>query len=232
MASEAQKAITDEQFDQIVLEVYEYVKSGKLSEMRVKGVARELVKKLDDDGKLMFTDARYPGEGRPIKEDTMYERVKSVVVNWRKYVAPLMETLLIEAAYQQARKAKENPAAFKTAASVIMPLERTDDNKPAISPGAVTILQRPGMGTAVCVGQGARVESVRDEGHECPDTVHPVADGQREDITVEVVSLGHDKSVYGVHEGADTPTRPIVPDTEMAPEDTVDDDGGADIRSA
>ena len=241
MAGKAQKAITNEQFDQIVLEVYEYVKHGKLSEMRVKGVARELVAKLDDDHGLMFTDARYPGEGRPIKEDTMYERVKSIVVNWRKYLAPQMETLLIEAAYLQALKAKENPASFKTAASVIMPPRSEDDGtEPPLSPRSKSILRRgrEGMGATIRFGKDYRPLTTGDNGHECADTVHLVADGhglgdepESQDITIEMVSFRDDRVVHGVHEGPDNTDGSVVPDTEIPPEDPVDNDSGDDMGS-
>ncbi len=238
MASEAQKVISDEQFDQIVLEVYEYVKSGKLSKMRVKGVADDLIKKLDDDGKLMFHDARYPGEYRPINRETMYGRVNPIVVNWRKYLVPLMTPLLVEALHQQTLKAKDNPASFKTVAAIIMPPESANESEPPVSPRSEAILQRgeDGMESTISIGKDHHAGKAGDNGHECADTVHSVADGhglgdkpESQNIPTEVVSLRDDRVVHGVHEGADTAHGSIVSYSPFPLEDTVDNNGGDDM---
>ena len=233
MAAEYQKAISDEQFDLIVLEVYEYVKSGKLSKMRVKGVARELVTRRDEDGELIFYDARCKGERIPVVEATMYDRVKSIVVNWRKYIAPLMETLLIEATYQQALKAKDNPTSFKTAAEMIVPKDSgADEDKPALPPRVVAILQQAPVGTTIVIGAHNDAQGTGDTGHERPDTVHSLADGQRQDTTIETIPSGHDKSVHGVHEGDDTAQGSAVPDTPVPLENAVDNDSRGSVGVA
>lgn len=236
MAAEYQKAINDEMFGRIVLEIYEYVKDGRLSKMRVEGVAREIADKCDKNGERIFYDARYPGEKREIKKGTFYERVRNIVTDWRKYLTPLMETLIIEATYQQALKAKDNPASFKTAASVIMPKESVaDEDELALSPSVAAILQHRPVGTTIVIGQGGAAQRAGDNGHERPDTGDSVADRNRtdrqetEDIAFETVPPGHDKSIHGVHEGRDTAQRPVVPDTSVAPEDAIDDDGRGDM---
>ena len=138
-----------------------------------------------------------------------------------------MELLLIEATYQQALKAKDNPTAFKTAASVIMPqVSDNDGTKPALSSRTIAILQREPVETNIHIGQGNVAEGLGDKGHEGADRVHPVADGQRQDITFETLPSGHDTVVYGVHEGGDSAQGSAVPDTEVPPQDPVDNDSG------
>ena len=226
-----QPAFSEEHMNMLVLEVYEYVKNGTLSKLKVIGVARELIEKREN-GELIFYDIRVEGEKKPIHLDTMIGRIRIIIQNWKVYIAPLMETLLIEAAYKHAVKAKDSPASFKTAASVIMP-ERSGDNgnKPPLSPGAVAILQQNPVGTTIHLGKDAYLAREGDSGHECLDTGNIMADGQRQDITPEALPIGHGKAIHGVREGGDTAQGSPVPDTEVPSEDPVDNDGGDNMGS-
>lgn len=230
MATDFKPAFSDEMLDQMILDVYEHVKAGTLSKLKVIGVSREMIEKRDDKGDLVYYDIRVEGKEKPIVLDTMIGRIRIYIKDWKKYLAPLMEPLLLEAAYQHAVKSKDSTASFKTAAEMIMPKEHDDDGtKFALPPGVAAILQNHPVGTTIVIGQAAVAKGTGGKGHECPDTVHPLADGQRQDTPVAVVSSGHDKSVRGVHEGGDTAQRCVVPDTEMASEDTIDDNGGVDL---
>lgn len=225
--------INDEMMGQLAAEVYEYVKKGTLSKLKVIGVARELIEKRDDKGQLIFYDVRVEGKDKPIGLDTMISRIRIIIQNWKKYLGPFMETLLIEAAYKHATKAKDSPASFKIAASVIMPPESdSGESKPALPPGVAAILQNNPVGTTIIIGKDNGTRGLGEAGHERADTVHPVATEQGQDIAPEVVPRGHDKPVHGVHEGGNTTERYTVPDTAMAPEDTNSDDSGGDMGTS
>lgn len=219
--------------DRLIVEVYEYVKKGTLSVKKVMGVSRELIEKRDDEGQLIFYDVRVEGKDKPIGVDSMISRVRIIVQNWKKYIGPLMETLLIEAAYKHVAKAKDSPASFKIAASVIMPPESdSDEDKPALPPRVAAVLQNNPVGTTIIIGKDNGAYGPGEKGHECADTVHHLADGQCEVSPTEMVSSGHDKAVHGVHEGGDTPERSSVPDTEVPPENPVDNNGWDDMDIA
>ena len=221
-----QPAFSDEMLDQLVLDVYEYVKAGTLSELKVIGVAKQLIAKRDDDDNLVYYDIRKDNKDTPIVLDTMIGRIRIIVKDWKIYIAPLMETLVLEAVYKHATKAKENVTSFKAAAEMIMPKERAEDgNKPAVSPRVAAILQQSPVGTTIVIGKDCLAEGTGNKGHEGADRVHPLADGQREDTPVEAVPSGHDKAVHGVPEGHDTAQGSALPDTPVPPEDAVDNDG-------
>ena len=227
-----QSAVSPEQFDRLVIEVYEHVKEGTLSKNKVIGVAKELIKMRDEDGELVFYDFRVEDEKKPIVLDTMIGRIRIIVQNWKKYLGPLMQTLLVEAAYKHATKAKENVTSFKAVSELIAPKEESDETELVLPPSAEAIRKRATVATRITIGKGAVAQGTGNNGHECADTVHLVADGQQEDITVEVVSFGDDKPVHGVYEGSDTPERPFIPDTSVAPEDADSDDSGADLDAS
>lgn len=225
--------INDEMMGQLAAEVYEYVKSGTLSEKKVIGVSRELIEKRNDEGQLIFYDVRAEGTDKAIGLDTMISRIRIIIQNWKKYLGPFMETLLIEAAYKHATKAKDSPASFKIADSVITPPESdSSESKPALPPRVAAILQNNPVGTIIIIGKDNGTRGLGEAGHERTDTVHPVATEQGQDTAPEVVPCGHDKPVHGLHEGGDTPERYTVPDTEMAPEDTDSDDSGGDMGTS
>ena len=231
--AEFQPAISDEMFDQLVVDLYEYVKAGTLSKLKVIGVSRELIVKRDDDGNLAYYDIRREGKDTPIHLDTMIGRIRIIVQSWKKYLAPMMEPLLLEAAYQHAVKSKDSTASFKTASELIMPKESADDgNKPAVSPRVAAILQQNPMGTTIIIGEDRHANGLGEAGYERPDTVHPVADGQRENTTIETIPSGHDKSVHGVHEGDDTAQGSALPDTPVPLENAVDNDSRGSVGVA
>ena len=223
-------AFSDEMFEQITLDVYEYVKSGTLSKKKVIGIANEMIEKRDDEGNLVYYDIRCKDEKKPILLTTMIGRIRLIIQDWKKYVAPLMQPLLLEAVYQHVTKAKDSTQSFKVASDMIMPKESADDgNKLTLSPGALTILQQNPVGTTIAIGQGGGLERTGDTRYERPHTVHPVADGQRQDTAIEAIPSEHDKPIHGVPEGDDTAQRDIVSDTPLPPEDTVDNDSGGDM---
>ena len=159
-------AFSDEMKEQITLDVYEYVKARTLSELKVIGVSREMIDKRDDEGNLIYYDIR-KGKDAPIKLDTMIGRIRIIVQDWKKYIAPLMETMVLEATYQHAKKASDNVTSFKAAAEMIMPKESADDgDKLTVSPRTLAILQQSPVGTNIYLGQGTPVERVGDKGHE------------------------------------------------------------------
>ncbi len=223
-------ALSGEMVDQLVLDVYEHVKAGTLSKLKQMGVAREMIAKRDEDGDLIYYDIRLKGQKEPIVLGTMIERIRIIIKGWKKYLAPLMETLVLEAAYSHALKARENVTSFKAVSELIMPKgSDADEDKIAVPPRVANILQQNPVGTIINIGKDNGTERPGDEGHQCADTVHPLANGRGEDITAEAVSLRDVEPVFGLCEGDDTAERYIVPDTEMAPEDPVDNDGGANI---
>jgi len=223
-------AFSDEMFDQIVLDVYEYVKSGTLSKSKLVDIADKMIAKRDDNGELVYYDVRFSGEKRPIKQTTMIGRIRAIRTNWKTYIAPLMESILLEAVYQHAQKAKDSTQSFKVAADLILPKESADDgNKLALPPSVTAILQSAPVGTTILIGADCAAQGTGDKGHERADTVHPVADGQRENPALEVVPSGDDKPVHGVPEGDDTAQGDTIPDTTVPSEDTVDNDSGDDM---
>ena len=141
-----------------------------------------------------------------------------------------METLVLEAAYQHALKARDNVTSFKAVSELVMPKESGDDeDKLAVPPRVANILQQNPMGTIINIGKDNGTERPGDEGHQCTDTVHPLADGRGEDTTAGTVPFRYVEPVYGLCEGDDTTKRPFIPDTEMASEDSADNNGGANI---
>ena len=233
-----QSVFSEEMLDQVVLDVYEYVKARALSEKKVIGVSREMIAKRDDEGNLVYYNISVEGKDTPILLDTMIGRIRIIVQDWKKYVAPLMETLVIEAAYQHAKKAADNVTSFKAAAEMIMPKESVDDGiTPALSPGVAAILQQSPVGTTIIIGQGSSAQGTGDKGHEGADRVHPVADGHKdtrqgtEDTPVEVVPSGNGGLVHAVHEGRNTTEGSALPDTPVSPEDSIDNDSGDDMGS-
>ena len=233
-----QPVFSEEMLEQVVLDVYEYVKSGTLSAKKVIGVSREMIAKRDDEGNLVYYNIRVEGKEKPILLDTMIGRIRIIVQDWKKYIAPLMETLVLEAAYQHAVKAKVNVASFKAASEMIMPKESVDDGTPpALSPGVAAILQQSPVGTTIIIGQGSSAQGTGNKGHEGADRVHPVADGHKntgqgtEDTPVEVVPSGNGELVHAVHEGRDTAEGSALSDTPIPSEDSVDNDSGDDMGS-
>ena len=227
---------SEEMLDQVVLDVFEYVKVGGLSAKKVIGVSREMIAKCDDDGNLVYYDIRVEGKETPILLDTMIGRIRTIVQSWKKYIAPLMETLVLEAAYQHALKAKDNVTSFKAAAEMIMPKESVDDGTPpALSPRVAAILQQSPVGTTIVIGQGSSAQGVGDKGHEGADRVHPVADRHKdtgqgsEDTPVEMVPSGNGEFVHAVHEGRDITEGSALPDTPVPSEDSVDNDSRDDM---
>jgi len=236
--AEFEPAFSDEMLEQMVLDVYEHVKAGTLSKLKVIGVSREMIAKRDDEGDLVYYDIRVEGKEKPIVLDTMIGRIRIYIKDWKKYLAPLMEPLLLEAAYQHAVKSKESTASFKTAAEMIMPKVSADDGtKPAISPGVSAILQNNPVGTTIVIGQDSGIEGTGDKGHECADTVHLVADGcegageSAEDTPAEVVPPGNGGIVHEVHEGGDTTEGSALSYSEIPSEDSVDNYSGYDMGS-
>ncbi len=231
-------AFSGEMLDQMVLDVYEYVKAGMLSEKKVIGVSREMIEKRDD-GRLVYYDIRVEGNEKPIGLDTMIGRIRIIVNDWKKYIAPLLKTLVLEAAYQHAVRAKDNVASFKAVSELVMPKESGDDeDKLAVPPRVSAILQQNPVGTTINIGKDNGVEGVGDKGYERIDTMHPLADGdgledksESQSISAEVVSFGDDRPVHEVHEGADTAEGSVVSDTPVSFEDTVDNNGWDDMGS-
>lgn len=225
-------AFSDEMFDQIVVDVYEYIKSGTLSEKKVLGVATEMIAKRDDVGNLIYRDIRFQDEERPIKLNTMIGRIRLIVQDWKKYLAPMMEPLLLEAVYKHAAKAKDSTQSFKVASDMIMPKESADDgNKPALPPRVAAILQQNPVGTTIVIGEAAAVEGTGDNGHAGANRVHPVADGQQENPPVGVVPSADDKLIHGLFEWDDTAQGDTISITSIPSEDPVDNDGGDDLDS-
>ena len=225
-----QPAFSDEMIDQLVVDMYEHVKAGTLSKLKDMGVARECIAKRDDDGNLVYYDIRFPGEYREINLNTMIGRVREIRKNWKKYFAPQMEALMLEAVYQHALKSASSTQSFKAAAELIMPKESGDDeDKLPIPPRVAAILQDRPVGTIINIGKDNGTERPGDEGHQCTNTMHPLANGQGEDTTAGAVPFRYVEPVCSLREGDDTAERYIVPDTEMAPEDSADNNGGANI---
>ena len=226
-------AFSKEMIDQLVVDMYEHVKAGTLSELKDMGVAKECIAKRDDEDNLVYYDIRFPDEQREINLNTMIGRVREIRKNWKKYFAPKMEALMLEAMYQHALKAGTYVSSFKAASEMIMPKEDADDgNKPALSPGVSAILQQNPVGTTIVIGQDSNAKRTGDKGHARADRVHPLAHGHREDTPAETVSSGHDKPIHGVSEGDDTPQRNSISNTEVSPEDTVDNDSGDNMGAA
>lgn len=230
--------INEEMHNQLVLDIYEYIKAGTLSEKKVIGVSREMIEKRDDKGSFVYYDVRVEGNEKPIGLDTMIGRIRIIINDWKKYIAPLMRTLVLEAAYQHALKSKDNVTSFKAVSELVMPEESgADEDKLAVPPRVANILQRNPVGTTINIGKDNGATGVGDKGHECADTVHPLADGHQgvgqdtEDTPAEVVSLRDDRTVYEVHEGGDTAEGSIVSDTPIPPEDSVDNNGWDDMGS-
>jgi hypothetical protein len=231
--AEFQSAFSDEMLEQLVVDVYEHVKAGTLSVKKVIGVSRDLIAKRDDDGNLVYYDIRCEDKDTPINLDTMIGRIRNIVKDWKIYIAPLMETLVLEAVYQHALKASSSTQSFKAASDLIMPKESADDgNKPPVSPRVAAILQQNPVGTTIVIGKDCHANRLGEAGHERPDTVHPVADGQRQDTTIEAIPPGHDKPIHGVYEGDDTAQGSAVPDTPVSFEDTVDNDSRGSVGVA
>ena len=230
-------AFSDEMIDQLVVDMYEHVKAGTLSKLKDIGVSREMIARRDDDGNLVYYDIRFPGEQREINLNTMIGRVREIRKNWKKYFAPQMEALMLEATYQHALKSAGNVTSFKAAAEMIMPKESADDgDKLTISPRTLAILQQGPVETNIYLGQDTPVEGLGDKGHEGADRVHPVADGrcerpQKEDIPPEVVPSGNGELVHAVHEGGDTTEGSALLDTPVPSEDPVDNDSRDDMGS-
>jgi len=223
-------AFSDEMAEQIVLDVYEYVKAGELSVKKVIGVSREMIEKRDDEGNLVYYDIRVEGKDKPIILDTMIGRIRIIVAEWKKYVAPLMQTMVLEAVYQHALKGKDNVASFKAASEMIMSKESADDgDKLAVPPSVNAILQSAPVGTTIIIGQDCLAQGVGDKGHEGADRVHPMAHGQRQETPAEAIPCGHDKPVHGMSKGGNTSQGSLVPDTPLPPEDAVDNDSGDDM---
>jgi hypothetical protein len=200
--------------------------------MKVIGVAREICEMKDDDGELEFYDIRYGDEKRKLNLDTVIGRIRIIVKDWKKYLAPLMETLVLEAAYKHAELGKKNVTSFKAAAELIMPKERADDgDKITVPPRVAAILQSNPVDTTIIIGKGNGAERTGHQGYERTDTVHPMADGQREDTPVGTLSPEHDTVVYGLSEGEDTTEGSSVPDTTVSLEDSVDNDSRDDMGS-
>lgn len=226
-------SISNEMFNQLVLDIYEYVQSGTLSKKRVMGVTRELLDKRDDDGNLVYWDVRQEVKYTPLKFDAMYQRINRIVRDWRKYLAPLMEPYILEATFQHALKAKDNVTSFKAAAEVIMPKEKSNDGSKLALPSRVAaILQQSPVGTTIIIGEAAATKGTGDKGHAGADRVHPVADGQQENTPVEVVSHRDDKPVHGMSAGEDTAQGNLISDTTVPSEDPVDNDGGAGLETS
>ena len=226
-------AFSEEMKEQVTLDVYEHVKSGTLSKNKVIGVAKEMINKRDDEGNLVYYDIRCKDEKKPILLTTMIGRIRLIVQDWKKYVAPLMQPLLLEAVYQHVTKAKDSTQSFKVASDMIMPKESASDgDKLTLPPSVNAILQQAPVGTTIVIGADCAIEGIRDTRYERPHTVHPLADGQRQDTAIEAVPHEHDKPVHGVSEGDDTAQGDTVPAASVPSEDTVDNDSGASVGIA
>ena len=226
-------AFSEEMKEQVTLDVYEYVKSGTLSKKKVIGIANEMIEKRDDEGNLVYYDIRIEGNKEPIKLTTMIGRIRLIIQDWKKNVAPLMQPLQIEAVYQHVTKAKDSTQSFKVASDMIMPKESADDgNKLTLPPSVAAILQQNPVGTTIVIGTDSTAQGTGDTRYERPHTVHPVADEQRQDIAIEAVPCGHDRTLHGVPEGDDTAQGDTIPVASVPSEDTDSIDSGAGVGVA
>lgn len=227
-----QPVFSEEMLARLPGDVYEYVKAGTLTEMKVIGVSREILKIRDDKGDFVYYNIKFPDKKTAIILDTMIGRIRLIVQHWKKYLAPQMQTMIVEAAYAHAVNAKSNVASFKAVEAALTPKETAKDDKPPISDGVKSILQAIPVGTTLVIGSGAALEGVGEAGHECSDTGDPLAAGREENITLKVVPPEHDKSVHGVFEGSDTAKRLAISDSPVALEDADNNNGRADLDSA
>ena len=228
--SQYESVFSEEQHKELVLRIYyDYVKTRRLSKLGIRGVARELQEEQDDDGNYVWVDQREETKGQQVKFETLRQHVQRIVANWRPEMREFMRYELIEAVASHAEKAADSPASLKAIAPIIEPETKHDTDKLAISQRDRALLQRGAVATKITIGKAIAVEGDGDTGHECPDTVHLMADGQRQDITIETISFGDDSPVRGVHQGRHPAQGSPVPDTEVPPEDAVDNDCGDDM---
>ena len=234
-----ESVFTNEQEDLLILEIYKYVENYTYATTDPTAMARDIIEMRDDEGALIFYDSRLAGKDNIVNFETLKKRIQRIRDGWKKQLAPHMRGYLVEGLYAQAKNAKNSPASLKAAMEVIDPPKvESDETKPALPPRVAAILQQNPVGTTIIIGEGARASGEGDAGHECVDTVHPVAAGQQtesdrqQDTTFETLPSGHDTVVYGVHEGGDTSQGYPVSDTEMASEDTVDNDSRGDLDAS
>jgi len=114
---------TDEQDDRFLAEITKCARRGELSSLGNKGCIEKIIDMKDEDGNLVFYDARgdNPDKTKPANYDAARSRFGKVIQDWRKEIAPRLKGQLIEAVVAQVDNAKNSPASLKAVASIIEP---------------------------------------------------------------------------------------------------------------
>ena len=170
--------------------------------------------------------------GNLYHERTIRRHIEAFIDSWlgneRAFRRGIVKKLMY-ASEELADRAPKDTRAYKVLTEKFVPDNNEHSNKPALSPGAITILQRKGVGTAIVIGPNPGAEGAGHQGHERPDTVHTVASEQQEYSGLEALSPGDDTPVRDVYQGGDIPEGTVIPDTKGSSEDSVDINSGADM---
>lgn len=220
-------ALNDGQEDLLKIYVMDYIRKGKLSKMGVTAMCQRLVELKNDDSTYIFYDDRID-KYTPANSETLRHRVRSYVKFWRRYLLEDAKSLMLEALYSQAEKAKNSSQSLKIVSDLIEKDEPNEDKR-SVPSVLVQILHEKSVGQSVPIGQNGRIESVRDTGLECADTDDPLPDRRHEDTPPQMVPSGHDEPVYGLYEGRDTTERSSLPDTALSLEDPPDINGRSNM---
>lgn len=219
-----------------LIELVKLARKGKLGHGQLREASQFLCDMTDENDDHVFYDSRDapPDKSKSIKFESMYKKVRDVVADWRRTIAPMLRPELLESVVTQADKAKDSPASLKAVASIIEPEldnRRVDVNvtgEVRHSARLTALLQALDAADVQKIsstpggGADALPEASGDQGHEIPVRGGVGTPGRG---TLQALPLPGDQSVHGERD-----RKEIQGSTVPVATGVLEDNGGDDRR--